>query len=131
MTLSASEASGCVALGLALGLGACATAALRDRPQPADARRAVVVQNNFAETMQIYLVNAAGVSWRLATVAGSSTVRVPVFEKVLTQMGGVQLVARPVGPGAGLRLACGPISPGSSVELVLDRTPAFANCWVR
>jgi hypothetical protein len=119
------------ALGLALGFSACAPPALRDRPRPAEARAAVVVQNHLAETVQIYLVNADGAHWRMATVAGSSTVRVPVDEQVLTQRGGVQLVARPVGPGAALRLPCGSIAPGSRVELVLDRSPVFSNCWVR
>jgi len=101
------------------------------RDQLANGQATLAVQNNLPEAMAIYAVSASDYTWRLGTVSalGNGVYRFP--SAVLTELGDIQLVARPVGPGSPLTFGRVSVVPGSKVELVLDRPLSGSGVWVR
>lgn len=99
--------------------------------QLASGHATLAVQNHLPEAMAIYAVSASDYTWRLGTVSalGDGLYRFP--SAVLTELGDIALVARPVGPGSPLTFGRVSVVPGSKVELVLDRSLSGSGVWVR
>src|SRR5512146_1150063 len=91
------------------------------REQLANGHATLAVQNNLPEAMAIYAVSASDYTWRLGTVSALGHGLYNFPSAVLTELGDIALVARPVGPGTPLTFGRVSVVPGSKVELVLDR----------
>ena len=119
---------------LVAGLVCGCTPVLRQpasRDQLASGHATLAVQNKLPETMTIYAVSASAYTWRLGTVGALGNGRYAFPRAILTELGDIQLVARPIGPGTPLTFGRISVVPGSRVELVLDRPLSGSGVWVR
>ncbi|MGQ0562938.1 MAG: hypothetical protein ACT443_13825 [Gemmatimonadota bacterium] len=111
-----------LAAGVALALGACASAAEQQEyygfaAAPGDEKTIVQVENQYFGDMTIYLLNG-GSRTRLGRVGTMSSAAFEIPNGLLG-FSDVRLLAEPLGPDAGFTSEPLLVSPGSKIELRL------------